>query len=113
MATVPILGTDLHPRDANPNLSPLVEMSHVQWKNFCTVQCNHRQWKSAMRPRGYWNTLNPFVNKVADAWCEQGSHSELHKWEGIFRSHQFERLEKSGKNHKKYWKTQGILDKSY
>ena len=28
MVTVPILGTDLHPRNPNPNLSPLVEMSH-------------------------------------------------------------------------------------
>ena len=26
--TVPILGTDLRPRDPNPNPSPLVEMSH-------------------------------------------------------------------------------------
>ena len=28
MITVLILGTDLHPRDPNPNPSPLVEMSH-------------------------------------------------------------------------------------
>ena len=28
MVTVPILGTDLSPRDPNPNPSPLVEMSH-------------------------------------------------------------------------------------
>ena len=28
MVTVPILGTDLRPRDPNPNPSPLVEMSH-------------------------------------------------------------------------------------
>ena len=28
MATVPISGTDLRPRDPNPNPSPLVEMSH-------------------------------------------------------------------------------------
>ena len=28
MITVPTLGTDLCPKDPNPNLSPLVEMSH-------------------------------------------------------------------------------------
>ena len=28
MVTVPILGTDLRPRDPNPNPTPLVEMSH-------------------------------------------------------------------------------------
>ena len=28
MVTVPILETDLRPRDPNPNQSPLVEMSH-------------------------------------------------------------------------------------
>ena len=41
----------------------------------------------------------------------------LEKWEGIFQSGKSQgilnRLEKSGKNHTKHWKTQGILNKYY
>ena len=37
MVTVPILGTDLHLRDLNLNLSPLVEMSHKGNRQLITI----------------------------------------------------------------------------
>ena len=92
MVTVPILGTDLRPRDSNPNLSLLVEMSHNSSAQGCV-------WADPPPPphRQADTTPTPEMAPAAVGTYPTGRHF---KTKGSFSCRYLIRVQNSSQNFK-------------